>query len=77
MCRSCHKGSAMKQYEAVIQTLERLGGQATLAERCREVMKIKRSALDAIKSRVNFLGYNLLVKQYEYEMLRASQEFAI
>jgi len=39
--------------------------------------KIRRSALDAIKSRVNFLGYNLLVKQYEYEMLKASQEFVI
>jgi hypothetical protein len=38
--------------------------------------KIRRSALDTIKSRVNFLG-NLLVKQYEYEMLRASQEFVI
>ena len=67
----------MKQYEAVIQTLERLGGQATLAELYREVMKIKRSALDVIKSRVNFLGYNILVKQYEYEMLKASQEFVI
>ena len=67
----------MKQYEAVIHTLERLGGQATLAELYREVMKIKRSALDMIKSRVNFLGYNLLVKQYEYEMLKASQEFVI
>lgn len=31
----------MKQYEAVIQTLERLGGQATLAELYTEVMKIK------------------------------------
>src|SRR5512137_2487189 len=31
----------MKQYEAVIQTLERLGGQATLAELYREVMKVK------------------------------------
>ena len=31
----------MKQYEAVIQTLEHLGGQATLAELYREVMKIK------------------------------------
>ncbi len=113
----------MKQYEAVIQTLERLGGQATLAELYREVMKIedckwetktpfasirrivqfhdlqdfyaqmvivadehrraefeqkiRRSALDAIQSRVNFLGYNLLVRQYEYEMLKASQEFVI
>ena len=39
--------------------------------------KIRRSALDTIKNRVNFLGYNLLVKQYEYEMLKASQEFVI
>lgn len=31
----------MKQYEAVIQTLERLGGQATLAELYSEVMKIE------------------------------------
>jgi hypothetical protein len=31
----------MKQYEAVIQTLERLGGQATLAMLYTEVMKIK------------------------------------
>src|SRR5512137_2716564 len=31
----------MKQYEAVIQTLERLGGQATLAELYTEVMKVK------------------------------------
>jgi hypothetical protein len=31
----------MKQYEAVIQTLERLGGQATLAELYHEVMQIK------------------------------------
>ncbi|HOT90284.1 MAG TPA: hypothetical protein PLJ78_00825 [Anaerolineae bacterium] len=31
----------MKQYEAVIQTLERLGGQATLAQLYREVMQIK------------------------------------
>ncbi len=31
----------MRQYEAVIQTLEKLGGQATLAELYREVMKIK------------------------------------
>ena len=31
----------MKQYEAVIQTLERLGGQATLAELYREVMKVE------------------------------------
>lgn len=31
----------MKQHEAVIQTLEKLGGQATLAELYREVMKIE------------------------------------
>jgi len=30
----------MKQYEAVIQTLEKLGGQATLAQLYREVMKV-------------------------------------
>ena len=30
----------MKQYQAVIQTLERLGGQATLADLYREVMKV-------------------------------------
>lgn len=31
----------MKQYEAVILTLEKLGGQATLAELYRETMKVK------------------------------------
>lgn len=31
----------MKQYEAVILTLERLGGQATLAQLYREVMQVK------------------------------------
>ncbi len=31
----------MRQHEAVIQTLEKLGGQATLAELYREVMKIE------------------------------------
>ena len=31
----------MKQYEAVILTLEKLGGQATLAELYREVMKVE------------------------------------
>ena len=30
----------MRQYQAVIQTLERLGGQATLADLYREVMKV-------------------------------------
>jgi len=31
----------MKQHEAVIQTLEKLGGQATLAELYRQVMKVE------------------------------------
>lgn len=31
----------MKQHEAVIQTLEKLGGQATLGQLYQEVMKIK------------------------------------
>jgi len=39
--------------------------------------KIKRSAFNEIKDRVKFLGYNTLVKQYEYELLRSSQEFVI
>lgn len=39
--------------------------------------KIKHSAFDAIKSRVNFFGYEMLVKQYEHEMLKASQPFVI
>jgi hypothetical protein len=39
--------------------------------------RVQYSAFDAIKGRVNFLGYNSLVKQYEYEVIRASQEFAV
>ena len=39
--------------------------------------KMKRSALDAIKGRVNFLGYNLLVRQYEYEILKTDREFVL
>ena len=31
----------MKQHEAVIQTLEKLGGQATLAELYHQVMKVE------------------------------------
>jgi hypothetical protein len=41
------------------------------------VQKVRRGAFDAIKGRVNFLGYNLLVKQYEYEILKTDQEFAL
>jgi len=39
--------------------------------------KIKRSAFNEIKDRVKFLGYNTLVKQYEYEILKSGQEFVI
>ncbi|GMV34176.1 MAG: hypothetical protein DYG85_16080 [Chloroflexi bacterium CFX1] len=39
--------------------------------------KIQYNAFDAIKGRTNFLGYNALVKQYEYELLQASQSFVI
>jgi hypothetical protein len=39
--------------------------------------KIRRSSLDEIRSRVKFLGYNALVKDYEFEILRASQDFAL
>jgi hypothetical protein len=39
--------------------------------------KIKHSALEEIIARVKFLGYNNLVKQYEYEVLKVSQEFVI
>ena len=39
--------------------------------------KIKRSAFNEIKDRVKFLGYNTLVKQYEYELLQSNQDFVI
>lgn len=39
--------------------------------------KIQRGALDAIKDRVSFLGYDMLVKQYEIEMLRSERGFAL
>jgi len=39
--------------------------------------KIQYSAFVEIKGRVNFLGYNALVKQYEYELLQTSQSFVI
>jgi hypothetical protein len=39
--------------------------------------KIQFNAFDEIKGRVNFLGYNALVKQYEYELLQANQSFVI
>lgn len=37
--------------------------------------KFRLRAFDEIKARVNFLGYDALAKQYEYESLRASQPF--
>lgn len=37
--------------------------------------KLRHSAFREIKERVNFLGYNALVKQYEYEVLKSSQPF--
>ncbi len=39
--------------------------------------KISHSAFGEIKPRVNFLGYNALVKQYEYETLKDSQAFIV
>lgn len=39
--------------------------------------KIKRSALEMIIDRVNFLGYSTLVKQYEYELLKVEQNFIV
>lgn len=39
--------------------------------------KTKQSALVEIKNRVRFLGYNTLVRQYEEEVFKASQEFAV
>ncbi len=39
--------------------------------------KVRYSAFEEIKNRVNFLGYNTLVKQYEYEILKSTQRFAI
>lgn len=37
--------------------------------------KIRQSAFSEIKGRVNFLGYDALVKQYEYEMMKSNQLF--
>ncbi len=39
--------------------------------------KIHLRAFDEIKDRVKFLGYDTLAKQYEYEVLKASQDFAV
>lgn len=38
--------------------------------------KLEYRALHDLKDRVNFLEYNLLVKQYEYEVIKASHAFA-
>ena len=37
--------------------------------------KIEHSALRKLKERINFLEYNLLVKQYEYEVMKANYTF--
>jgi hypothetical protein len=37
--------------------------------------KIEHSALGRMKDRINFLDYNLLVKQYEYEVIKANYTF--
>jgi hypothetical protein len=39
--------------------------------------KMRLSALEAIRERVKFLGYNSLVRQYEYEILKVNQNFVI
>jgi hypothetical protein len=39
--------------------------------------KIRSTVFDEIVPRVNFLGYESLVKQYEMEMLRGSQDFLL
>lgn len=39
--------------------------------------KLRYSAFNEIQERVNFLGYNALVKQYEYELLKANQSFVV
>ncbi|HXG07746.1 MAG TPA: hypothetical protein VNI77_10530 [Nitrososphaera sp.] len=39
--------------------------------------KMQRSAFKAIEGRVEFLDYDMLVKQYEYEVLRSSNSFSI
>jgi hypothetical protein len=39
--------------------------------------KLKHSALSEIASRINFLGYEILVKQYEYELLKGNTAFMI
>jgi len=39
--------------------------------------KVSFGAFQSIKGRVKFLSYDMLVKQYEYEILRTSQTFSI
>lgn len=39
--------------------------------------KIQYNAFEEIKNRVKFLGYNTLIKQYEYEILKSTQKFTI
>jgi len=39
--------------------------------------KRDKTVFKEIKNRVKFLGYNSLVKEYEYEVLKAVQPFAL
>jgi hypothetical protein len=39
--------------------------------------KMQSSVFNEVASRVNFLGYESLVKQYEMELLRSSQVFTV
>lgn len=39
--------------------------------------KVRLRALDEIKDRVKFLGYDTLAKQYEYEVLKADRAFVV
>jgi len=39
--------------------------------------KLELNAIVAMKKRINFMGFDFLIKQYEFEMLKANQQFVI
>ena len=39
--------------------------------------KMQSTVFDEILNRVNFLGYETLIKQYEMDLLKANQVFAV
>lgn len=39
--------------------------------------KLELNAIAILKRRINFMGFDFLIKQYEYEMLKASQQFVV